>query len=139
MHPRALRKDGDPPFDYFCIMRILLMLPKPSAHWSGMANLIGESDGLRDDVTVVVDGERVRFFDAGSNEMAVHVPRHILEAGTIPRLRAKLSFLQWLHERFPRAVDQTFRRERTRWPVHTFSKPGSGVRSLRFGEAVSTR
>jgi hypothetical protein len=84
-------------------MRMLLNLPDPSPDWRGLAHVISKSDGLRDDVTFVVERDRLRFFDSECREITIEfVPGTWTDSATIAQLSQKLSLLDWLHERFPR-------------------------------------
>ena len=83
-------------------MRMLLNLPDPSADWRGLAHVISKSDGLRDDVTLVVERDRLRFFDSECREISAGMDSGQWSAGSVNNLSAKLSLLDWLYERFPR-------------------------------------
>ena len=83
-------------------MRMLLNLPDPSPDWRGLARVVSKSESLRDDVTFVVERDQFRFFDSELREIPTEVASEKWTMGTIAQLSAKLSLLDWLHERFPR-------------------------------------
>jgi hypothetical protein len=86
---------------------MLLNLPDPSPDWRGLAHVVSKSDGLREDVTFVVEKDRVRFFDSECREIPIELELGKWAAGTIRQLSTKLSLLDWLHERFPRESSAT--------------------------------
>ena len=83
-------------------MRMLLNFPDPSADWRGLAHVVSKSQELRDDVTFVVEQDRLRFFDSECREIPTGLDSSKWTNGTVNQLAAKLSLLDWLHERFPR-------------------------------------
>jgi hypothetical protein len=131
-----LTEDGLQTERKIALMRILLMLPTRSAHWSGLANLICESDALRDDITLVVEGERVRFFDAASVEIPAPIPGHVFDPAAVSRLDAKLSLFRWLHERFPKNEQPEPRRAASMRIMPAFARQPSRARNIRMGNPV---
>ena len=85
-------------------MRILLNLPDPSPDWRKLADIISESYDLRDDVTLVVESDRIRFLDAEGREIRKDAPC-CWSSRTIAQFTAKLSLLDWLHENFSSEKD----------------------------------
>jgi hypothetical protein len=83
-------------------MRTLLNLPDPSPDWRGLAHVIAKSNDLRDDVTLVIETERIRFFDAECREIQTGIAPYRWSSNTISQLSSKLSLLDWLHENFSR-------------------------------------
>jgi hypothetical protein len=83
-------------------MRTLLNLPDPSPDWRGLAHVISKSDGLRDDVTLVIESDRIRFFDAECREIKTDLAPESWSISTISQLSSKLSLLDWLHQNFGR-------------------------------------
>ena len=81
-------------------MRTLLNLSDPSPDWRGLDHVISKSDGLRDDVTLVIEGDRIRFFDAECREIQTGATTARWSSSNITQLSSKLSFLDWLHETF---------------------------------------
>src|SRR5918993_5384542 len=90
-------------------MRMLLNLPDPSPDWRGLARVVSKSDDLRDDVTFVVEKDRFRFFDAELREIPMESVPEKWRTESIRQLSAKLSLLDWLHERFPREASAVAR------------------------------
>jgi hypothetical protein len=119
-------------------MRTLLNLPDPSADWRGLAHVISKSDGLRDDVTLVVERDRIRFFDAECREIQTGMAPGRWTHDTMSQLALKLSLLDWLHERFPserEAANPSPRRER---PVDSFFTNEHVAPGNRSGASQST-
>ena len=81
-------------------MRTLLNLSDPSPDWRGLAHVISKSDGLRDDVTLVIESDRIRFFDAECREIQTGATAGRWSSSNISQLSSKLSLLDWLHENF---------------------------------------
>ena len=81
---------------------MLLNLPNPSPDWRGLARVISTSHGLREDVTLVVESERLRFFDCECREIRLPEPSATWNRREMHALSEKISFLDWLHEQFPR-------------------------------------
>ncbi len=81
-------------------MRTLLNLSDPSPDWRGLAHVISKSDGLRDDVTLVIENDRVRLFDAECREIQTGAIAGRWSSLNISQLSSKLSLLDWLHENF---------------------------------------
>ena len=67
--------------------------------------MVSKSEDLRDDVTFVVEKDRFRFFDAELREIPAEGIPDKWQTGSIRQLSAKLSLLDWLHERFPRTEE----------------------------------
>jgi hypothetical protein len=82
-------------------MKTLLNVPNPSPDWQGLAHVISRSAGLRDDVTLVVDPDGLRFLDDDCHEIRAETPAGKWTEDSICQLAMKLSFLDWLYERFP--------------------------------------
>jgi hypothetical protein len=81
-------------------MRTLLNLPDPSPDWRGLVHVIAKSGDLRDDVTLVVERDRIRFVDAECREIQTGIAPGRWASSTISQLSSKLSLLDWLHEHF---------------------------------------
>ena len=117
---------------------MLLNLPEPSADWRGLAHVISKSEGLRDDVTFVVERDRVRFFDSECREIATEVPPVVCSDETMRQLSAKLSLLDWLHERFPQTREKAAQIPRSgRLATSFFKDEGAGLGS-HLGASQST-
>jgi hypothetical protein len=82
-------------------MKTLINVPHPSPDWQGLAHVIAKSVGLRDDVTLVVEQDGLRFLDDDCHEISAETPVGKWTDDSICQLSMKLSLLDWLHERFP--------------------------------------
>ena len=82
-------------------MKTLINVPNPSADWQGLAHVISKSAGLRDDVTLVVEQDGLRFLDDDWHEITAETPVGKWTDDSICQLSMKLSLLDWLYERFP--------------------------------------
>jgi hypothetical protein len=82
------------------VMKALLNFPNPSPDWRGLAQVIAKSAALRNDVTLVVESDRVRFFDSECREIATDLPPGPWGNEAVVNLGRKLSLLDWLHDRF---------------------------------------
>jgi hypothetical protein len=120
-------------------MRILLKFPRPSSHWVGLSNLITQSDGLRGDVTLVVDADGVRFFEKIDDESPIPVMTRRHPRFDVETLSGKLSFLQWLHDTFPKEEPVVANRAVRIRPLPNFYRGGAIARTVRFGATASTR
>lgn len=120
-------------------MQILLKFPKPSAHWIGLANLIVHSDGLRGDITLVVDGDGARFFEKIDAENPIPVLTRKQPRFAVETLAGKLAFLQWLHDTFPKVEPVAVSRAPQLRPLPNFFKGGAITRAVRFGTASPAR
>jgi hypothetical protein len=81
-------------------MKTLLNLTEPSADWRGLAHVIAKSTGLRDDVTLVVEKEGVRFYDEERREIQTSLPPGTGTRDSITLLSTKLFLLKWLYDHF---------------------------------------
>ena len=81
-------------------MKTLLNLTEPSADWRGLAHVIAKSAGLRDDVTLVVEKEGVRFYDEERREIQTSLPPGTGARDSIMLLSTKLFLLKWLYDHF---------------------------------------
>jgi hypothetical protein len=87
-------------------MKTLLKLTEPSADWRGLAHVIAKSAGLRDDVTLVVETDGVRFYDEEKREIQTSLPPSTGTRDSIMLLSTKLFLLKWLYDHFSKpAVD----------------------------------
>ena len=120
-------------------MQILLKFPKPSSHWVGLANLIVHSDGLRGDITLVVDGDGARFFEKIDAENPIPVLTRTQPRFDVETLAGKLAFLQWLHDTFPKVEPVPVPRALKIRPLPNFFKGGAITRSVRFGTTSAAR
>jgi hypothetical protein len=118
-------------------MRIVLKLPEPTAHWIGLANLIEQSDGLRADITLVIDSNGPRFFEQIATDNPIPVFLREQPRFAVETLAGKLGFLQWLHDAFPKPapIPATSQR-RLQFPA-IFQTSGAARRAIRF-QAVSS-
>jgi hypothetical protein len=101
-------------------MRTLLNLPEPSADWRGLANVISRSADLQDDVTLVVEQDRLRFFDGECREIQTDLLPGAWTHGAMRQLAAKLSLLDWLHERFPQQNPGSSREKNDSRPARSY-------------------
>ena len=120
-------------------MRILLKAARPSAHWLGMANLISQSDGLRGDVTLLVDQTEVRFL----SDDACEIPMPASAAAWIHQapmtLQGKLDVLEWLHERFPNPELAKRPQQKPLRVLPPFHRSGAVARTIQFTAAQNAR
>ena len=87
-------------------MKTVLKLTEPSADWRGLAHVIAKSAGLRDDVTLVVEKEGLRFYDDERREIVTNLPPGTGARDSITLLSTKLFLLKWLYDHFSKpAVD----------------------------------
>src|SRR5688572_16844907 len=85
-------------------MKTVLKLTEPSADWRGLAHVIAKSAGLRDDVTLVVETEGVRFYDEERREIQTSLPPGTGTRDTIMLLSTKLVLLKVLYDSFSQAA-----------------------------------
>jgi hypothetical protein len=120
-------------------MRTLLNLPDPSPDWRGLAHVIAKSNDLRDDVTLVIETDRIRFFDAECREIQTGLAPNRWSNTAISQLSSKLSLLDWLHENFSRD-SESFPLAQARKASRTAGYVTSerGERDIRSGASQST-
>jgi hypothetical protein len=118
-------------------MRTLLNLPEPSADWRGLANVIARSADLRDDVTLVVEQDRLRFFDAECREIQTDLLPGAWTHGAMKQLAAKLSLLDWLHERFSQQTPSARAQDESR-PARSYFNHERDARGNRSAATQST-
>jgi hypothetical protein len=119
-------------------MRMLLNFPDPSPDWRGLAHVISKSDGLRDDVTFVVESDTLRFFDSECREIATGVDPKRWTQGRMRQLSDKLSLLDWLHERFPRETPAAVSSEPVNRLAASFFKDEGAGRDSHLASSQST-
>jgi hypothetical protein len=100
-------------------MKMRLNLAEPSPDWRGLAHVIAKSDTLRDDVTLVVEKDGLRFLDENLREIQTDLPAGMGTVESITLLSTKLFLLDWLYQRFPKqaAAGES--------PLHTRPRAGS--------------
>jgi hypothetical protein len=81
-------------------MKTELHVAGPSVEWRAFEHMIRYKPELRDDVTLVVEPDRLRFIDEGSREIPTGLP--VGKWASLPDLDSILSLLSWLDGRFPR-------------------------------------
>ncbi len=118
-------------------MRIKLNFPKPSPHWVGLANMIMQSDGLRGDITLVVDETGARFFEKIDDQSPIPVITRRQPRFPVETLAGKLAFLQWLHDTFPKTESSVPTRFVQRRPLPSFYHGGAITRTVRFSATTS--
>jgi hypothetical protein len=114
-------------------MRIRLNLHKPSAHWIGLANVVAQSDELREDVTLIVDAEGARFYEGQTCDIPIAISASAPAIEAIDTLDGKLAFIAWLHQRFPKPQPGTPARAQLRRALPNFHRSSSMMRAIRFG------
>jgi hypothetical protein len=104
-----------------------------------MANLITQSDGLRRDITLVVDENDVRLLDEHNREIPMPAPAiaSVLHAPTT--LQGKLDLFEWLHERFPNPELAPRQEQPPLRVLPPFHRSGAVARTIRFSAAPSAR
>lgn len=79
-------------------MKADLRVPEPSLHWQAVALMLERRKDFREDVTMVVEADRLRFVDAKNQELR-NLPQDRC-AGEVPSLEATVSLLDWIGEEF---------------------------------------
>ena len=120
-------------------MRTLLNLPDPSPDWRGLAHVISKSDGLRDDVTLVIERDRIRFFDAECREIQIGLTAGRWSSSNISQLASKISLLDWLHENFSTESDLPVSRSISQGtPLSAYFTSDRGERDIHSAAIQST-
>lgn len=83
-------------------MKAELHIPDPSVDWRAVARMVEARKDLREDVTMVVEPDRLRFVDQAHHEIQALPPGQWTN-GSISNLDTTISLLDWLEERFSRA------------------------------------
>lgn len=78
-------------------MKTELNLPDPSVDWRAVALMVERRDDLREDITMVVEPDRLLFLD-GNNREVRSVSTWNTE--TISDLDTTISLLDWIEEQF---------------------------------------
>jgi hypothetical protein len=78
-------------------MKAELNMPDPSVDWRAVARMIEQRDDLREDITMVIEPDQLRFVDATNHEVR-SVSAWNTEA--ISDLDTTISLLDWIEEQF---------------------------------------
>lgn len=82
-------------------MKAELRVPNPCLHWQAVALMLERRKDFREDVTMVVEPDRLRFVDSTNRELR-SLPREEWIGGEeIPSLDTTVSLLDWIEEEFP--------------------------------------
>lgn len=84
-------------------MKADLRLPRPCLHWQAVALMLERRKDFREDVTMVVEPDCLRFVDAQARELR-SVPREKWDDGEMPSLDTTVSLLDWIEEEFSEGV-----------------------------------
>ena len=78
-------------------MKAELHMPDPSVDWRAVARMVEQRDDLREDVTMIVEPEGLRFVDQENREL-----RSVSAWNTesIADLDTTISLLDWIEEEF---------------------------------------
>jgi hypothetical protein len=114
-------------------MHILLKLTPPPAHWVGLANIISHSDGLRDDVTLIVSKEGAKFVDEKGREVPSSISNSVEALKAADTLQGKLTLLAALHAEFPVPPPAAPTQSRLKRALPHFHKSGAIGRAIHFG------
>ena len=78
-------------------MKAELNMPDPSVDWRAVARMIEQRDDLREDITMVVEPDQLRFLDDANREI-----RSVSAWNTesIVDLDTTISLLDWIEEQF---------------------------------------
>jgi hypothetical protein len=71
----------------------------PSVDWRAVARMIERREDLREDITMVVEPNRLRFVDETNRELHI-VPAGNWTNGAIADLDNTISLLDWIEEQF---------------------------------------
>jgi hypothetical protein len=80
-------------------MKTELHMPDPSLDWRAVARMVERREDLRDDVTMVVEPDRLRFVDEQNREIR-SLPPGQWTNGSIADLDTTISLLDWIEEQF---------------------------------------
>jgi hypothetical protein len=78
-------------------MKAELNMPDPSVDWRAVARMIEQRDDLREDITMVIEPDQLRFVDETNHEV-----RSVSAWNTesISDLDTTISLLDWIEEQF---------------------------------------
>jgi hypothetical protein len=83
-------------------MKTVLHVADPSVEWRAFQQMIKHKPELRDDVTLVVEPDRLRVLDQENREIATGLPAGNWTSSL--DLDTTMSLLTWLDVRFARAA-----------------------------------
>jgi hypothetical protein len=83
-------------------MKAELRLREPSLQWRALARMVEAKRDLREDITLVVESDRVRILDARDCEIPARIPvgQWTVQSIADLDLDSTLSFLKWLEQHF---------------------------------------
>jgi hypothetical protein len=80
-------------------MKAELHMPDPSVDWRAVARMVERRASLREDVTMIVEPDRLRFLDDERREIR-SLPAGQWTNGAISDLDTTISLLDWIEAEF---------------------------------------
>ena len=83
-------------------MKAELRLREPSLQWRALARIVEAKSDLREDITLVVESDRLCFLDGRNCEIPARIPvgQWTVQSIADLDLDSTLSFLKWLEQHF---------------------------------------